>query len=167
MDVGTLSTQHFAEDTVLSHIEGTQFEPVVAAVLKNHTMLAGLLGKVDELPALFEIHSRRNLDGCVLAILESTLGNREMVVPIGSNVNKVNVGTLAEFLITLLAAVDECRGQTCLAQIFLAGFGTTSLIVAQSNNLSARNVSETSYGTRTAHTKTYECYTNNIHLGYG
>ena len=103
VDVSTLCADYFTEHTVLCHVEGIHFEPVVAAVFKNHTVLAVLFRKVDEVPALLQVHSRRYFDSSVLAIFKGALSHGYVVIPVGSYINKVNVAALAEFFITLFA----------------------------------------------------------------
>ena len=87
-----------------------------------------------------------------------------MVVPVGCYVNEVDVGTLAEFLVTVLAKVDVCGGKAYLLHVALAGFGTTLLIVAESNNLHTGDVAEAVDGTGTAHTETYEGHANGLNF---
>ena len=60
--VGALYIQHLAEHSVLGHVKAVELEEVVAAGLEHHTVQAGLLREVDELPNLAEVHSRGHLD---------------------------------------------------------------------------------------------------------
>ena len=164
VDVGTFCADNFTEYAGLRHFEGAEFVVVVAAVFENHTVLASLLREVDEVPALLKVHGRGHFDGGVLAVLEGALSNGEMVVPVGCYVNEVDVGTLAEFLIAVLAKVDVCGGKAYLLHVALAGFGTTLLIVAESNNLHTGDVAEAVDGTGTAHTETYEGHANGLNF---
>ena len=99
MNVGTLGADNLTKHTVLGHVEGVHFKPVVAAVFEYHAVLAGLFRKVDEVPALFEVHGRGHFDGGVLAILHSELGYGEVVIPVGCYIYDVDVVALAEFLV--------------------------------------------------------------------
>ena len=119
VDISTLSTDDVTENAILSHSQRIHLIVVVAAVLQDEAMLASLLAQVNQAPALIQIHGTRNLDGCMLAILHRKLGNWEMVIPVGCDINQVDVRTLAQSLITLLAAIDVSRLQALLAQVLL------------------------------------------------
>ena len=80
VNVSALSVEHLTQQALLSHVEGVELEPVVAAVLQNHAVLAGLLGQVNELPALLQVHGAGHLDSGVLAILQSALSYGEVVI---------------------------------------------------------------------------------------
>ncbi|CDF23021.1 uncharacterized protein BN736_00910 [Prevotella sp. CAG:617] len=156
VDVSTLCAEHFAEYAVLSHVQGVHFKPVVAAVLQNHAVLAGLFAQVDELPALVKVHGRRYFDGGVFTVLQSAFGYREVVFPVGSDVYEVDVFAFANFLVSLFTVVDVCRWKTGFTQELLAAFGTRFLVVAEGYNLYTGDVSEALYSTGTTHTQTYE-----------
>ena len=162
VDIGAFCADHFAEHTGLRHFEGVEFVVVVAAVFENHAVLAGLFREVNQIPALFEVHGRGHFDGRVLAVFEGALGNGEVVVPVGSHVDEVDVGALAKFLVAILAEVDVGRRQAGLLQIALAGFCAAFLIVAKRNDLHAGNVAETVHCTRTAHAETYEGHAHRL-----
>ena len=100
VDVSSLCTEYFSEYSLLCHVQGVHFEPVIAAVFQNHAVLASSFRQVDKFPALFQIHSRRNFDGYVLSMLHGILGNREVVIPVGCNVYQVNVFAFAECFIS-------------------------------------------------------------------
>ena len=57
-----------------------------------------------------------------------------MVLPVGSNVNEVDVRTLAKLLITFLAIVDGSRSEAILAQTLVLLSGTLFLKVAEGYN---------------------------------
>ena len=57
MDICTLRTENLAEDALLSHVQGVHLKPVIAAVFKNHAVLARFFAQVDKIPALLQIHS--------------------------------------------------------------------------------------------------------------
>ena len=165
VNVSTLGIQHLTQNALLSHVESVQLEPVVAAVLQNHAVLAGLFRKVNELPALLEVHGAGNFNSGVLAIFQSALSHREVVVPVRSNVHQVNVIALAKFFVTSCTRVNGSGSHTSLAQVLLALLSTLGFVVAQSNNLYTRNVGKTGNSTRTTHTKAHECYAHGLHLG--
>ena len=164
VDVSTLATQHFSEDAVLRHVERVEFIPVVAAVLENHAVEARLLREVDEFPALLKVHGRRHLDSRVLAIQKGALGNGEMVIPVGGHIHEVYIGTLAKLLVAFLATIDVCWRKSSLAEILLTSLSTSLFIITKGNNLSAWNVSETSYSTRSTHAQTDKANADCCHL---
>ena len=167
VDVGTFSTEHLAKHAGLGHLECVEFVVVIAAVLQNHTVLAGFLREVDEVPALFKVHGRRHFDSGMLAVFKSALGYGEVVVPVGGYVNEVNVRTLADFFITFLAGIDGSGCQTGFLQISLTGFCTGFFIVAKGYNLYAGDMAETVDGTRATHAQTNESYANGLDFGSG
>ena len=164
VDVGTFTTEHLTEDAVLRHVQGVELVPVIAAVLKNHAVLAGLLAEFNELPALCQVHGRGHLDGGVLAIFQRALGHGEVVIPVGGDIDDVNVLALAEFLITLLTAVDGGRGQTCIAEVLLATLSACLHIVAEGNNLHTGDISPTLHSTGTAHAKSHKAHADGSQL---
>ena len=167
VDIGTLCADHLAEHAVLGHVQRIHFEPVVTAVLQNHAMLAVFLAQVDQLPAFLQVHGRRYFNGHVLAVLQSTLGNGEVMQPVGSDVNQVNVIALAELFIALGARIDGSFRQGSFLEQLLAALGTFLLIVAKSYNLSTGDISEALYSTRTTHAQAHKAHTHNVHLREG
>ena len=167
VDIGAFCADHFAEHAGLRHFEGVEFVVVVAAVFENHAVLAGLFREVNQIPALFEVHGRGHFDGRVLAVFEGALGNGEVVVPVGSHVNEVDVGALAKFFVAVFAEIDVSGRQVCFFKITLAGFCATFFIVAKGNDLHAGNVAETVHGTGTAHAEAYESHAHRLDFRSG
>ena len=151
MNISTLSMEQFTENSVLCHIQSIHFKPVVATVLKNHTMFASLLNQVDKIPALFNIHSRRYFNSRILSILHSKLSHGEMVIPVSCNINKINIGAFAKFLITFCTKIDGRWRKICFFKIFLATFCALLFIVAQCNNFYTRNICPACNSTRSTH----------------
>ena len=164
VDVSTLSAQYFTEHAMLSHIECAHFEPVVAAVFENHAVELFLLSQVNQFPALLEVHCRRHLICHVLAVLECTLSHDSMMLPVGSDVYEVDVGALAQLLISLLAIVNGSRSQSVLAQALVLLLCTLLYEVAKSNYFNTRDKAEVLYCTRTTHAKTNETDAYGLHL---
>ncbi len=131
VDISTFCTQNLSEYTLLSHIQGGHLIPVVAAVLEHFAMETLTLGEVDEFPALLKVHCSRYLDSNILAMLESIFCYREMVVPVGSDINEVDVLALTEFLVAIFATIHCCRWEVTVAQKFLAGFCVLLVVVAE------------------------------------
>ena len=95
----------------------------------------------------------------MLAVLKGTLGHGEVVVPVGGDIDEVDVRALAEFLIAFLARIDGSRGKAGFAEVGLTVLGTLCLIIAKGHNLHARDERETLYGTRASHAQTHEGHT--------
>ena len=68
MTIGTRRIDHFAENTVLCHVERVELKEVVAAVFKHHAVQTLAFGEVDECPNLGHTHGRRYFDSHVLAL---------------------------------------------------------------------------------------------------
>ena len=164
MNISSLCPDNFTEDSLLRHVQRIHLKPVVTTILQNHAMLAHLLAQVYQLPAFFQVHSRRHFDSHVLPVLQRTLRNGEMVQPIGCNIYQVDIIPLAQFFIPLLAGIDSCFRQRSFPQQFLTCLGTLFLVIAQSHNLSARNIRKTFHGTRTAHAQTDKADTHCFHF---
>ena len=103
----------------------------------------------------------------MLAVLHGADSHGEVVVPVGSYIYQVDVGTLAQLLVTLFAAVDGCRGQSGITQILLASLGARCFIVTQSHNLYTGDVAEAFHSAWSAHTQTHEAHSYSGHLGSG
>ena len=165
VDVGTLCADDFSEHSLLCHVQSIQFIPVIAAVLQYHAMLTCLLREVDQLPALLQIHGAGHLYGCVLPILHGTYSHGEVVVPVGGHIHQVDVRTLAQFLISLLSAVDVGRWKSGITQIFLTCLCPCLYIVTQGHNLYSGDMTEASHGSWSTHAKSHESYPYGGHLG--
>ena len=125
-------------------------------------MLAGLLTHVDQAPALVQVHGTRHLDGSMLAVFHGTLSHWEMVVPIGSDVNQVDVWALAQFLVTLFSAVDGSRFQALLAQEFLRFLSALLLVIAKSHDFNTRDMAESHHRPWSTHTESHESHAHGL-----
>ena len=119
-------------------------------------MLAGALREVYQFPALLQVHGAGYLDSHMLAVLQRTLGHGEMVVPVGGNINQVDISPLTQRLVSRGAAVYLGRRQPCIAKILLAPLGTALLIITERHNLHTGNVREAAHSTRTAHAQSHK-----------
>ena len=165
VDVSTLSTDDISENTVLRHSQGVHLIIVIAAVLQNEAMLACLLAEVYQAPALFQVHCTRHLDGSMLAVLHRHLSHREMVIPVGSDVNQVDVLALAQLLVTLGSAVDVGRLQSLLAEILLRFLSSSLLIITKCNDFYTWNVAETHHRPWSTHSQPHKAHTYCLQLG--
>ena len=101
----------------------------------------------------------------MLAIQKGALGNGEVVIPVGGHIHEVYIGTLAKLLVAFLATIDVCWRKSSLAEILLTSLSTSLFIITKGNNLSARNVSKTSYSSRSTHAQTDKANADCCHLG--
>jgi hypothetical protein len=79
-----------------------------------------------------------------------------VVIPVSCYVNEVNVGALANFLVTIFAVVDVSGSETSFAEVLLEAFSTGFFVVTKRNDFYTGDVSETHYSPFTAHTETNE-----------
>ncbi len=167
MTIGTLHIEHLAEHSVLRHIEAVELEEVITAVLKHHTVQAGLLAEVDERPYLAQVHGRRHLDGHVLAMLHGILGHNKVVEPVGGDIHQVDVLALAQLLVSVLTVIYICRGHGCGAQNGVAGVSALALMVAEGHHLGAVDMGKAAHGVGTAHAQSYKSHAHHLELGCG
>ncbi len=118
-----------------------------------------LLCQIDKIPAFLQVGCRRNFDGYMLAVLESILGNGNMMDPVGSNIDQIDIVALTQLFIAVGTIIDVGFGQTGFLQSALLRFGTAFLIVAQSNDTHAVDVCPAFYCTGTAHTQSHKSHT--------
>ena len=124
MDVSTLSANHFTKYSLLCHVQRIHFKPVITTVFQYHTMFASLFTHVDQVPTLLKIHSRRNFYSYMFAVLHSAHCYREVMQPIGSNINQVYVIAFTKFFVSFLSGINSCLRQRCFLQILLAALST-------------------------------------------
>ena len=127
-------------------------------------MLTCLLAEVNQAPALFQVHCTRHLDGSMLAVLHRQLSHWEMVIPVGSDVNQVDVLALAQLLVALGSTVDIGRLQSLLAEILLRFLSSSLLIITKGNDFYTRNVAETHHRPWTTHSQTHKAHTYCLQL---
>ena len=147
----TLGMDDLAEETLLGHIEARELEEVIDAVLEHHAVAARTLRGVDQLPALGHAHGGGNLHGYVLAVLHGIYCDGHMVHPVGRNIYKVYIVTLAKLLVCLIAYIALGLGEACTLEDSLALVDIRLLKVAKSLDLDALQMRETLHGTRAAH----------------
>ena len=164
MDIRPLCPYHLAEDTVLRHVQRVHLEPVVAAVLQHHAVLARAFAQVNQLPALLQIHGGRHLQGHVLAVLHSIFRNGEVVQPVGGDIHQVNVVALAQGLVALLARVDRRQRPVGVTQVLLALLRPLPLIVTQGHDAGTFYICEAGHRIGAAHPEAHEAYPHLVHL---
>ena len=141
---------------MLRHVERRQFEEIVNAVLEHHAVAPGLLGGVDQLPALVERHGCGNLDGHMLAVLHGVDGHRHMQLPRGADVHQVDVVALAELFPPLLAAVRSRCGEIVFRENLLRLLDPLGIEVAERLDFDPVDMGETLHRTGAAHAQSDE-----------
>ena len=103
----------------------------------------------------------------MFAVFESCLGNRKMVVPVGSYINQIYIGPLADVFISVFSEVNIGRRKTGLTQIFLWSYGAGRIIITESHNLNARNMGKTVDSSGAAHAEADKCNPHCLELWSG
>ena len=98
VDVRTLGAQDLTEESLLSHIEGRELEEVVDTVLQHHAVTLSTLCGIDDIPSLLEGHHRGHFAGYVLTLVHRIDHHLGVVLPVGSDIDEVNIVTIAECL---------------------------------------------------------------------
>ena len=145
---------HFTQHAELGHVQGSHLEKVVGAIFEHHAVFAGLFGDVDEFPAVGDRSGSRNFHGHVFAMLHGINSHLDVRLPVGADINEVDIVALAKFFIC-------CRTNIFSGSRQSFGFqnATLNLLhilrkeVAQSHNLNAVDISHTVNGVRTTHSK--------------
>ena len=157
VDIGTFAVDEFAKEALLGHVEGGQLEEVVTAVFEHHAVALGLFGHVDKLPALRNGGGGRHFHGNMFALLHGVDGHRDVHLPVGADVDEVDVVALAEFHPSFTSGIGNGAGQAFLFKdVGLDFLDTVGLNVAQGDNSHAIDVGHTVDGIGTAHTEADE-----------
>ena len=145
--IGTLSMENLSEQALLSHRKDGHLIEIIAAVLKHHAMLTGLLGHVDQSPDVLQRSRGRNLHRDILAMLHRIERDRNVMLPVSADVDKVDVVTLAEFLVGLSGSgITGSLRQPPVLQGLLCGLNPVGLDITKGVDLHARNVGVTLHG---------------------
>ena len=156
--------EHLTEESLLCHVQCGELEEVVNAVLEHHTMLAGALRGVDELPYLLHVCGSGHLNSHMLAVLHCIEGQGHVMYPVGGDVDEVNVVAVAHLLIGLSrAAVGSGTWTAMLLQNFLACLHTIGLHIAETLYVGTLNLGKALYGTRATHTQANKSHTHHLH----
>ena len=156
--------QDFSEQALLSHAERVHLKPVVHTVLQKHAVLSRALACVYQVPDIFHIQSTRNLDCGVLAMVHGAESSGHMMKPVGSNVDEIYVGALAELHIAGVTIIDSGLRKMSFLQKLLAVLGTLFLMIAECNDLHAGNIHPALYCAGSAPTCAYKAYSYNLEL---
>ena len=132
---------HVPEQPLLDHVQASELEKVIAAILQHHAVPAGPLGGIDERPALGDAGRGGHLDGDVLAVLHGIHRHRRMQLPRHGEIDKVDVVQLAKRLPALLAGelVDGPRSAS-LDEARLGPFDPLGKQVAERSDRGVLNI---------------------------
>ena len=164
MDVSTLSAEDITEEALLSHVERGELEEVIDAVLEHHAVTLRALSRVDDIPSFLEGRHSWYFTSDVLALLHGIDHHRSVTCPVGSDVDQVDVGAVAELLPCFFAtAVSSSFGEASLLEDGLALLDTVGMKVTESFDLYALDLGEALDGTRATHTQPDEAHANDGH----
>ena len=152
--VGSLGVYDLAEKSLLGHVQRSQLEEVVAAVFEHHEVLAGFFRGIDQLPAFVEGQCRRHFRNGMLALLHCINGDRRVHLPVGADVDQIDVIQFAGLFPYRGVAAEFCGfRETGFIQRGL-GFGyVTRHDVAQGDDLRAVHMRQAFNGSATTHTQ--------------
>ena len=164
MQIAAFGVEHLAEETLLGHVEGVHLEEVVNAVLKHHAVELFLLGLVDKRPDFLEAGCGGHLYCGVLAVVHCVEGHGGVVHPVSDDVDKVNVGTLAElFPCIFRAAVAGNVVDAFFLEPFLHLVNAVLLKIAHGYHFGAGDGSEALHCVGSAHAEANEAYAHGVH----
>lgn len=140
VDIGTGAVQQIAEQARMRHPQHPHLVPAVAAVLQLHTVSAGALREVDQLPQLVQTQRKGAFHAHMLAVEHRGLRHLEVPVPRRGRVHEVDVAALAEvFEVLVTVGVDGGRRLSRGGDL-LGGLGGLVLHrVAQGDDADARH----------------------------
>ena len=158
--VSPLGVNNLAKNAGLGHRERGHLEKVVAAVFQNHTVPSRALRGVHQVPAGLKGFGRRDFDGHVFAVLHRIKGHRNMVDPVGADIDQIHGRVFAQGLVGLLVTAIDLGFQPLALQVFQALLRTGFLHVADGGHVAAGNESEPLHGIAAAHPETYHTDTD-------
>ena len=119
VDITALHMFDFPEKAMLCHVQGSEFEKVIDAVLKHHAVSLRLLCYIHELPAFGNRCRCRYFYGYMLAVLHRVYGHRNVQLPSCADVYEVDVIPLAQFFPSFFPAVSGSFRESSVRQYFL------------------------------------------------
>ena len=98
MNICPFRVHNFTEKSLACHIQGHEFEKVIAAILKHHAVPPGLFRCFHKLPALIKRCCGRHFNGSVFALLHGINSHGGMPFPGCGDVDQVNVFAFTHLL---------------------------------------------------------------------
>ena len=119
---------------------------------------------INDIPSFLECHDCWDFAGYVLALVHCVDHHLGMMLPVGSDVDEIDIVTIAELLPSIFtSAIGSCCGEPCFRKKLLSLLYTLGVQVTKSLDLYTIKVCESLHSTRTTHTKTDESYTYDLH----
>ena len=138
--IGAFHVDNVSKHALLGHGEGRELKEVIAAVFKDHAVLAGTLRGVYKVPACLEGFCRRNFQGNMLAVLHGIECHGNVVDPVCADVHKVHVRVLAELLVGFLISCINLGGHAAAFQYLEVFLCPVRFYVTDSCNVAAGHV---------------------------
>ena len=151
VDISPFGMNDLPEKPLLRHIEGRQFEEIVATVFEHHAMAAGLLCRIDQFPALLYGNGSRHLYGHVFALLHGINRHGRMAQPVSADIDQIDVGSFAKPFPVLRAHIFRSFGSRFLPEHGLAACEVLRLQIAKGHDFYAIEVHEPFDGADAAH----------------
>ena len=120
------------------------------------------LRQVDKTPALLEVHCRGHFDSYMLTMLHGMLRYWIVVIPVGCYIYKVYILALTQRLIAILTIVDIRGHKALLIEKTLTRISALTLIIAQGNNLNARDMCKAHHSPWATHTETHKAHAQRL-----
>lgn len=163
VDISTLYSEDFPEQTVLRHIQSRHLEEVVNTVFKLHAMFACSFGSIDKCPYFIEIHCGRNFYGDMLSVLHRIYGHFGMMLPVRTDVYQVYVLAVAKLFPGIFGSgIGRDIRKTSITHNLLCPFHHFRPDIAQGGYPGARHVNIPLYCTYSPHSETDETDSHSI-----
>jgi hypothetical protein len=143
VQIAAFGVKQLAEETLTNDVEDHHLHAVVVAVLHHHAMLAELLGRVDDRPAVLERHRRGHLGRRVLSALHRGQHDGDVPFPWRRVVDEIEILGLAQPLeVARPACIDRRSRMTSFRNHFRGPVGALRSDVADSSDAASRNLEE-------------------------
>ena len=163
MDIGTFNMEDLPKKSVLSHIQGSEFEEIIDAILKLHAMFSCAFRGIYQLPYLINRHRSRHLYSRMLAVFHCIDTHRRMTFPVCDNIDQIHLIALAQPLPCIFSDKLQRSRFSCLLKSPLAPVNLILSYITQGSDLGSRNMGKTVNGAYTTHSQSYDTYTDRIH----
>ena len=114
-------------------------------------MAAGLLGRIDQFPALLHGNGRRHLHGYVFALFHGVNRHGRMAQPVGADVDQIDVAAFAELLPAVRTRILRSLRSRLFPEHGLAACEICLFQIAKGHDLHAVEVHEPFDGADAAH----------------
>ena len=151
VDIRTFDMEDITEQSMLGHIQGGKFEKVVYAVFQHHTVLAGLFGSIDQLPAFIEIHGCGDFDGDMFTVFHGVNGYGSMQQPRSDDIYQIDIGAFTKLFPAFFSTIGGSLGTIVFGEDLLGFFYPLGIKVTEGFDGSTFDLGKTIDGPRAAH----------------